>query len=119
MSWSSRRWWLEHPTDSYADVVEGTCSQADPTKAAFEGAATVASGRVPTNRVSRILAGVTAVTPDTALRLAWFFDTSPESCARSVLTTSGRPKRMRRNQPSIEAFAISRNLPRSLAHDLG
>jgi addiction module HigA family antidote len=33
---------------------------------------------VPTNRITQILHGTRAVTGDTALRLAHFFDTSPE-----------------------------------------
>lgn len=33
---------------------------------------------VPPNRITRILAGVTSITPDTALRLARFFDTTPD-----------------------------------------
>lgn len=34
--------------------------------------------KVPTGRISQILAGKRADTPDTALRLAQFFGTSPE-----------------------------------------
>lgn len=33
---------------------------------------------VPVNRVTSILNGMRAITPDTALRLAYFFGTSPE-----------------------------------------
>lgn len=34
--------------------------------------------RVPRTRIERIVAGATAVTPDTALRLSRVFDTTPE-----------------------------------------